>query len=496
MLGLAVVAGLALALRTATLLDRPVAVDEPLVVERARAVLDGELAAPGVYPPLLGYLVAAVLAVVRAAGGAVEGAAAYPPAQLLAAAVSVVAVVLTGLLAFAAAAGDRRRVTAALVGAGALAVAYVAVRLGGIVKPDHLQAVAMVAAVAAALRHDATGARRWAVAAGAATGLAVAAKYAGGVVALPVAVALLTRPGPARRRVADLAAAAAGGVAAVVAGTLGTAVTHAGQMADVVVGELAHQAEGHLGYEPAGPGWWFHATETLPGSWGWPLTVVALGAVVWLLARGTRRERLVAGTAAVTFAVVGLSAVRFPHYALVALPFLAASAGLVVGRVVARLPRPAGVALLVALAASLVPTVGHDVRLARTFAAPSTRELAAPLAAAAGGPLWAEAYTVTGLAPDVAVGAWGAHPEVLRCRCVVAVSSYQEERFRRRPGAYAPEVAVYDALRARGRVLAVVGPEVTLPYDWDQLPDRGLDRIALTGDIGPVGPVVTLLDLR
>ena len=55
---------------------------------------------------------------------------------------------------------------------------------------------------------------------------------------------------------------------------------------------------------------------------------------------------------------------------------------------------------------------------------------------------------------------------------------------------------MYDALRAKGRVVAVIGPRRHLAYDWDLLPQWGLRHIPLTGAVGLVGPTITILDLR
>ncbi|MER3453375.1 MAG: hypothetical protein C4344_07035 [Acidimicrobiia bacterium] len=189
---------------------------------------------------------------------------------------------------------------------------------------------------------------------------------------------------------------------------------------------------------------------------------------------------------------MGASRVRFPHYVLVLLPFLAALAGAAFARLTARLP-PA--VLLTALALTLVPTALDDVRLVRAAASPDTR-LAATARLASLGPVAAVTERYGVLDHAALVPTLGADPSVLDCACVVVISSYQEERFRREPARYRHEVAVYDALRARGRVLAVIRPRRHLPYDWDLLPQWGLRRIPLTGTIGPVGPTVTLLDLR
>jgi hypothetical protein len=78
----------------------------------------------------------------------------------------------------------------------------------------------------------------------------------------------------------------------------------------------------------------------------------------------------------------------------------------------------------------------------------------------------------------------------------VALSSLQEDRYRRLPSRYPREVAGYESIRRAGRRIAVVEPTLPLSYRWDLLPQWGLDRIPLRGPLPRVGPTVTILDLR
>jgi hypothetical protein len=315
-------------------------------------------------------------------------------------------------------------------------------------------------------------------------------KYLGVTVAVVPLLAALCWPVTWRRRIASAALLAAATAAGFVAGTLGTALDR-----DAAAGfawQVAHQAGGHLGYEAAGPGWWFHLGEALPGAWGWPVTLLGLAGAAAVAVRGSRAQRLLAALTVLLLVLLGTSQVRFPHYALIVQPPLAAFA--LVGLLRLR-PRPLRVAAALAVAVSLVLVAADDVRLLRAEGAPSTQLLADAAAAELGAPVWSESYSLTTpLARRVV--SFGTTPEVVDCGCVAAVSSYQEERYRRLPARYASEVAVYDALRERGRVVAEIRPARPLSYRWALLPAWGTRRVPLTGPVGPVGPTVTLIDLR
>lgn len=504
--GIAVAALLAAALRFPALgahLPELISPDEPTVATRALAVLAGDLVPPlWDWPPASSYLLAGVLLVGRAfvPGLLDDPVALYGLGRAVFASVSVATVVLTGVLGAAVvpreARGARRLVA---VGAAATAaVAYVLVRNGRSVHPEQLQPLLMIGALLCAFRLErARRAWPWVLAAGLLAGTAGATKYTGIVVALPVAVAAAARGQGRGDRLRLLGGVAAATAAGFVVGTLGT-VLRWRHFLDGLLGQFAHQATGHLGYEPAGPGWWFHVSQTLPGSWGWPVTLLAVaGLGLGLVAPRHPRVRLVALAAAPVAVAVTLGQVRFPHYVVIAMPFLAVLAWLALARLCAVLPRPAVVAVVLAVAGSLVPALLDDVRLVRAAAATDTRQFAAARVGALdpGSTVWAEAYSTTGPVDRTAFS-WGGEPAVLGCGCHVLVSSVQEERYRARPDLYADEIAVYDALRARGRVVDVVAPARPSSYRWDLLPQWGLGDLSLTGDTGPVGPTVTILDLR
>jgi 4-amino-4-deoxy-L-arabinose transferase-like glycosyltransferase len=495
--GLALIAAAAAVPRVVHLgahLPALVAPDEPTVMDQAVALARGRgWPRRFDWPPLAAELLAGAM---RATGRVGD----YLFARRLFVAVALATVVATGVLAAALVAGAGRpaRRAAAWTGAALLGVAYLSVRLSRQVHPEHLQMLLVLASFGCTLRYDRDGRRRWLAGAGVCAGLAGAAKYLGGLVVLPALVAAAGR----RRRARSFALLAASAAAGFLAGAP-SALARPGAFADGLAYQFGHQATtGHLGYDAAGGQWWFHLTRSLPGNWGWPATVLAVGGVVLGIARGSRAERLAATFVVPAFALIGASRVRFPHYVLLLAPFLAAAAGATVARLVgtvrprrwARRAVPA--AVVATLAVALAPTAVDDARLVRAAGAPDTREVATALLAARlpGVPAVTEQYGVLGGAR--LVPALGESPDVPACRCVVVVSSYQEERFRREPARYAKEVARYDALRARGRVVAVVAPRRPLPYDWDLLPRWGLRRVPLRGDTGPVGPTIWILDLR
>jgi hypothetical protein len=466
--------------------------DEATVVDRAVLALDGRLAPPAFdWPPGSSYLLAAGLLAARLAGfdASADPDRLYTFARLLFWAVAVATVALTGL-AGAALADGRARTWTGTGAALALAVSFVSVRLSRAAHPEHLQMLLVLLGLLAGLRFDRSRRTGWLVGAGVAAGLAGAVKYLGVTVAVVPLAAVLLHATTWPRRLAQatlLAATAVGGFAA---GTLGTTLSLA--FVRDFVAQWRHQAGGHLGYEAREPGWVFHLGTSLPGTWGWPLTVAAvagLGLVAW---RGTRAQRLAAGYTVVLFGLVGASRIAFPHYVLVVTPLLAAFAFVALGR----LARWAPALAVLVVAASLVPTALDDVRLLRLDGAPRTTELAGALAAELDGPVWADHSTGVAEPARSAFSLAELADEVVGCDCYVALSSLQEDRYRRLPERYAAQVAGYEALRRAGRVVTVVEPSLPLSYRWDLLPQWGLGAIPLRGPLPTVGPTVTILDLR
>ncbi|MGH8900349.1 MAG: phospholipid carrier-dependent glycosyltransferase [Egibacteraceae bacterium] len=497
--------------------------DEPTVVERGLAALDGRLAPPQFdWPPASAYVYAAAAAVARLAIPDVTADAGtrYLLGRIVFLFVALVAVALTGVLGARLADKPEQRTVTGLGAAGILAVSFTSVRLSRIAHPEHLQIVFMLSSALCALAFDRSRRLGPLAAAGALAGLAGATKYLGVMVGLISILSVMIWPQPVggdsccgfggkgrrnrasrfalrtpgRRgsfRVVQVAVLAGTVVAGFLGGTLGTVVS-GGRFLRGLAWQVGHQAGGHLGYEAAEPGWLFHIGTSMPGNWGWPVTVLAVAGTCAVLVRGSRAQRLVAVLMLTLFALIGSSQIRFPHYVLIIYPGLAALACVAVGRIRPRVARAMACALV---AASLCMVALDDVRLTRAEGAPSTQLAADAAVAGITGPVWSESYSLTS-PRERQVNAFGTAPETLGCRCVAVVSSYQEERYRRRPDRYGPQIAVYDALRARGRVLAEIRPSPPLSYRWGILPQWGVARLPLSGPVGPIGPTITLLDLR
>lgn len=509
----AVVIGVAVVLRVPDLMaglpgtPQP---DEGTTATRAWAAMHGDLAPPfWDWPPLSAYVLALAAGVAEALGLATftDAAALYPFGRWVFLVIAVATVAATALLAWRV--GQKHDRTGAALAAGLLlAISFVAVRSARSVNPDHLQMLFVVGAVWLGLAADAAAGRRqwsWLLAAGGVAGLAGATKYLGAFAAL-TAVAVALGRSTWGRRLRGVAVVGVGGLLGFVLGTAGTGL----RLADVWEGltwQFTHQAEGHLGFEAVDNALVFHLRESWTGNWGVLLTVLLVIVVVAVLASGTREERLIAVPLIGFLLFTVTTNVRFPHYILPGLPLAAVLVATAAPRMVRetvgnRTGRPAlagwaAVGVLVLLA---VPTVLHDLRLVRHAGAMDTRVLVDERLADLGfapGEVKAESYATAGHA-EVAAFTWAVDPDVdpMGCDCVVLLSNYQEDRFRRLPDRYADEVAVYDRLRRAGRVLEVVGPPEELSYRWDGLPQWGVASLPLTGPPSPTGPTVTILDLR
>jgi 4-amino-4-deoxy-L-arabinose transferase-like glycosyltransferase len=493
--GVVMVLALAAVLRIVDLghgLPGLVAPDEPVVLLRAQQLAHHTLPTEYDWPTGAMVVLAGWLEVIRQG----TATAPYLSGRVLFAAISLGLVVLTGVLA-ASIVEARLRWLSAGVAMAAMAVAYPAVRVGRTLHPDPLQSALVVVSLLAAVAYVRAPAWRWAILAGVAAGLAAGTKYIGGFAVVSVAAAVLgARALPRSTRAKHLAGAAAAAVAGFVAAVPAT-VVHPGKVLDGLSLQLDHQSGGHLGYDGSGPSFWFHLTTALPGTWGWGFTAVCVAGACFLLVRGTPAQRLVAIYVVVAFLVVGWGVVQFPHYVLVYLAPLAALGAVAVVTGVDRLHLPHPAALAWWAAAGLLafaPTVLNDVRLLRAQRAPDTEQMAAAVAATLDGRIIKEQYTDTS-SLGTRIDYWGHHPALLSCGCVAEVSSYVEDRYRREPTRFADEVAVYDAIRARGTVLATVAPSRRLSYRWDGLPQWGIRSVPLRGPVGVVGPTITFFAL-
>lgn len=482
-----------------TNLPQVVSPDEPTVMDRALGILRGVTPTQWDWPTGAMELRAAAIWVGRALTPWLDGPPPWLFGRVVFAVVGLVAVFLTGVVATRLADDDRSRRILGWGAAGLVGVSYLSVRLSRAPQPDHLQLCFMLGAALCLLSYDRKRTLALIAGAGVLAGLAGATKYLGILILLPAAASILwRRPGETVDRVRHLIVLIIGAVVGFLIGAPGALIETDG-FTDGVREQFGHQAGGHLGYDGDASGWWFHFTKSLPGNWGWLVTLLAAAGVVWVLAKGTREQRLVAGFVVLLYTVVGLSRVEFPHYMVILLPFLAPMAVITVVRLAQLVPTrfaAAGVAVLaVVVLASLVPTVLNDVRLVRAAGAPDTRTLAAPRIETLPGLVISERYGALG-GKAAQISDFGSHPEVLGCRCFAVVSSYMEERYRREPSRFPDQVGVYDAMRRRGRVIGVIRPRVHLAYNWDVLPRWGLDDLPVTGAIPAAGPTITIIDLR
>jgi hypothetical protein len=497
--GLVAIAVVALVLRVVALgahLPRLIAPVEPTVMDRALELRHGHAPTSWDWPQGAMSVLAALVGAARALTPWADGTP-WLFGRVVFALVGVLAVFLTGVRGAALTGADahpRRRRLVAWIASGLLAVSWLSVRLSRSIQPDHLQLVFVLGALLCALRYDRRTPRStwWLAGAGVLAGAAGATKYLGVLVAVPAALFVVQRRrAGAGRDLAVLAATTVAGFFALAWGAL----AQPGAFWDGLTGQFGHQAGGHPGYEGQSTGWWFHATTSLPGNWGWGVTVLAALGTIAALVDGDRRERIIALFAVGLFAVVGLSRVEFPHYMVVVLPLLAVLAASLVARVVDHAAPAYAAIALAGIVLLLVPTIADDVRLVRAQDATDTRELIDPFLRSLRGPVVTEWYASL---PDTgtAIGDVPAFPDVVHCNCYLVLSSYREDRYRRRPDKYAKEIAAYDRVRAAGSVVRVIGPHPRLAYNWDVLPRWGLDRVPLTGDISAVGPTITVLDLR
>lgn len=469
--------------------------DEPTTMTRALDALGGDLTIPfWDWPPFGAFLLAGGIGVVPGLSASSGDATLYLFGRVFFALISLGLVAATAWLAVEVLDDRAERRAVATVAALAMAVSFLAVRLGRIVHPEQLQILLLVVGLALVARAVRRERPTLVVVAGGVLGLAAATKYLGAVgmvSALWIAVVVGDPSVQARiRRVAAVGAAFLGGT---LAGTLGT-ILRFGDVWEGISYQLLHQTGGHLGY--GGPPW-VHLTNSLPGNWGWPLTVLGIAGLGYGLVAGDRRLRVLAWPAVVVLALAVTNDVRFPHYVLLAVPMLAILGLVALWRLVRRVApsgRGAFIASLacVAVALTLIPTVLDDVRLIRADRSPDTRELLLQRLEELPDDVLvlAESSTLRGQQH-----AWGNEPGVLDCGCYAVISSYNEDRFREDPQRYADEIDVYDRMRAEGDVLGVIEPFRPLSYRWDVLPQWGLHHVPLTGEVGATGPTLTIVDL-
>ena len=262
-----------------------------------------------IYPPFVFDLFAAAEAVLAAVPGQHLGpaTAVSPGAEILAARlVSAAAAVLTVLLTYAIA---RRAygLAAGVLASSALAVAPLAVRQAHFATTDGVATALAAAAVWAAQRADS---RRSYLAAGALAGLAGASKYTAGAALAYVLIRALTGP----RRAASALSALLGCLLAIALVMLPAG--HLGGYWDGLGFLLGRSRE--FAYMP--PGWWYHATRSLPFGLGLGAFALALAGVAAALWRRGREDLCLLSYLVVAALPLAFSQEVFFRYVLPLLP--------------------------------------------------------------------------------------------------------------------------------------------------------------------------------
>jgi hypothetical protein len=470
--------------------------DDAMFATHARNLLDGpfEPTTDGAQPLVINIL-AATAGLARLLGLNVSSLADIVSAgRVVFAAIGVLTVGVGTWLAFTLTSSSRSYVPT--LGTGfALAVNYQMVRLGRGIAPDPLQLTMVAASFLCVVRFDRSRSWRWLAAASLFAGLAGASKYIGVFVILSVAGSIMFWGSPVAHKIKQVAFAAFFTILGFLSGAPATVADPAAFFSGIIT-QFTRQTTGHLGYEPEGNGWAFHLGETLPGSWGHLLTAMGVLGVVYVSFAGTRIQRLSLATSVPLFVTIGAFQARLPYYPLILTPFLATYAFLIAERLGDMMSRRWSWVIPAILIVSLSPTLLHDVRLIRAAGAPDTQLLANSRLAALPGDACLEAYTASQPRDtDTRIGQLDDR-DVTGCSCFLVISSYLEERYRRRPDLYADRIEAYDRARAVGVVYDVVAPTTHLTYRWDLLPGWGIESLPLVGDIGPVGPTITILDMR
>lgn len=276
--------------------------------------------------------------------------------------------------------------TAAGMGAAAIiAVATLAERNSKYATTDAAAVLWISLALIAILTIARRGRTRDYLAAGLLTGVASATKYPAGALVFAIFVAHLEM----RRRngrslpgaLADfkLYIAAAASIAAFACATPYFFLDRA---------QTVHAYEYQRGFElhgvgntmaGHGPGWLF--LRAMPASFGWPLAVLMLFAMAWIVARPRPGTWALLSFVAICFAAIAASHYVFYRYLLIPMPAMALIAGLCLSdlaRLGARAigARPAAGCAIVALGLILTPCAVRDVELNHLLLQTDTRTIA------------------------------------------------------------------------------------------------------------------------
>jgi len=302
-----------------------VGIDEPQVVNRSLRILQTGDWNPHVfdYPTLVIYFHAAV-AILRFLWGALDGQwasldayrieAVYAAGRFMAACIGVATVWITFKLGEAL---GRRR--AALLGAALLAVQPIHVRESHFILTDVPMTALTTLAIWLAVRASRLGTIRAYAWAGAACGLAAAAKYNGGVALLAVVAAWLVNERSSPGRLAKLGAAIGAAAAGFVAGAPFTVIDMPGFL-DGFARQFARLAGPVRGEDPA---WLLYVKHLSPPSARFfiPLALAGIAILLWRRETRPRWTPAFVFTAAYYYILSSHSPV-FARYALPLLPIL------------------------------------------------------------------------------------------------------------------------------------------------------------------------------
>jgi 4-amino-4-deoxy-L-arabinose transferase-like glycosyltransferase len=254
---------------------------------------------------------------------------------------------------------------AALIAAGLATGTYLLVRESHFAVNDALVTLAVTAALVGCVRVSCQGARRDYVAAGAAVGLAFAAKYQAAAVGAPLLLAHLLSRGP--RRWTDLALGL--GVALVTALlAFPSLVLEPGRvLADVYVFDVLPARLGYDGIDPSG-GYAYYA-QALGVGIGWPMLALACIGAARAVVRREGPLLVIASLPVLLFAVMGASHMYFARFLLPAIPPTVVLAAVVVDE----LARSARVAAALVVVITVAWTVSDSVRFDDLLTRPDTR---------------------------------------------------------------------------------------------------------------------------
>lgn len=361
-----------------------VGIDEPAILDRALRILNTGDWNPHIfdYPTLVIY-VHAIAAIALFLGGAIRGAwtslatfditAVYTTARLLTAVMGVVTVWLTYRVGDGI--GGR---TLGLLAAAQLAVLPTHVRESHFALTDVPVTALTTLAVWLSMRAARLRTVRGYAAAGAACGLAVAAKYNGVVVCVTPAVAWVVHEPMARDRVRKALAACACAAGVFLLASPYAALDYPAFLS----GFAAQAARFSASRGPGDPSWLLYLKHmALMGRFWLPAAGVGIAILLW---RGTTRARALPllGFGAAYFYTLATHGIVFARYALPLLPVVSVLAAVPVVELVRALerfgrPRTARWALAAGALALTVPFAAQSMMWSRQFAAPDTRQIAA-----------------------------------------------------------------------------------------------------------------------